>query len=106
MFFFLPFFGQKANGVVQEVSLLSLNEIATYLKTLYYAIVISIAVYGILTLAFQNCQKLFWVQNREKISLILNAVVVFLFIISSQVYAGAFLFIFLAIKALMLIKWQ
>ena len=106
MFFFLPFFGQKENGIVQEVSLLSLNGIAGYLQITYYAIVICIAVYGILTLAFQNCQKMFWVQNKEKISLILNAVAVLLFIISSQVYAGAFLFIFLAIKALMLIKWQ
>ena len=106
MFFFLPFFAQKVNGVIQEVSLLSLNGIATYLKTAYYAIVISIAVYGILMLTFQNSQKLFWVQNREKISLILNAVAVFLFIISSQVYAGAFLFIFLIIRALMLVKWQ
>ena len=106
MFFFLPFFGQKANGVVQEVSLLSLNEITTYLKTAYYAIVISIAVYGILTLSFQNCQKVFWTKNRDKISLILNVAAVLLFIISSQVYAGAFLFIFLVIKALMLIKWQ
>ena len=106
MFFFLPFFGQKANGVIQEVSLLSLNEITTYLKTAYYAIVISIAVYGILTLTFQNCQKVFWLRNKEKISLILNAASVLLFIISSQVYAGAFLFIFLVIKALMLIKWH
>ena len=106
MFFFLPFFGQKANGVIQEVSLLSLNEITTYLKTAYYAIVISIAVYGILTLTFQNCQKVFWTKNRDKISLILNVAAVLLFIISSQVYAGAFLFIFLAIKALMLIKWH
>ena len=106
MFFFLPFFGQKANGVIQEVSLLSLNEITTYLRIVYYAIVISIAVYGILTLAFQNCQKIFWTKNRDKISLILNVAAVLLFIISSQVYAGAFLFIFLVIKALMLIKWQ
>ena len=106
MFFFLPFFGQKANGIVEEVSLLSLNGIAGYLQITYYAIVICIAVYGILTLAFQNCQKMFWVQNKEKISLILNAVAVLLFIISSQVYAGAFLFIFLVIKALMLIKWR
>ena len=106
MFFFLPFFGQKANGVIQEVSLLSLNEITTYLKTAYYAIVISIAVYGILTLTFQNCQKVFWTKNRDEISLILNVAAVLLFIISSQVYAGAFLFIFLVIKALMLIKWQ
>ena len=106
MFFFLPFFGQKANGIVQEVSLLSLNGIATYLKTSYYAIVISIAVYGILTLTFQNYQKTFWVKNRDKISLILNVAAVLLFIISSQPYAGTFLFIFLIIKALMLIKWQ
>ena len=106
MFFFLPFFGQKANGVIQEVSLLSLNEITTYLKTAYYAIVISIAVYGILTLTFQNCQKVFWTKNRDKMSLILNVAAVLLFIISSQVYAGAFLFIFLVIKALMLIKWH
>ena len=106
MFFFLPFFGQKANGVIQEVSLLSLNGIENYLRTVYYVVVICIAVYGLLTLTFQNCQKIFWVQNRDKISLILNAVAVFLFIISSQVYAGAFLFIFLAIKASMLIKWR
>ena len=106
MFFFLPFFGQKANGIVEEVSLLSLNGIATYLQITYYAFVICIAVYGILTLAFQNCQKKFWVQNREKISLILNVFAVLLFIISSQAYAGAFLFVFLIIKALMLIKWQ
>ena len=106
MFFFLPFFGKKANGVIQEVSLLSLNGIAAYLKTAYYAVVIAIIVYGILTLAFQSCQKLFWIQNREKISLILNVFAVLLFIISSQAYAGAFLFVFLIIKALMLIKWQ
>ena len=106
MFFFLPFFGQKVNGVVQGVSLLSLNEIAIYIKTLYYAIVISIAVYGILTLTLQNCQKAFWMKNRDKISLILNVIAVLLFIISSQPYAGVFLFIFLIIKALMLVKWQ
>ena len=106
MFFFLPFFGQRANGIVQEVSLLSLNEITTYLRIAYYTIVISIAVYGVLTLTFQNCQKAFWVKNRDKISIILSVIAVLLFIISSQVYAGVLLFIFLAIKALMLIKWQ
>ena len=105
MFFFLPFFGQKANGIVQEVSLSSLNGIAVYLKTAYYAVVISVAVYGVFTLAFQNCQKVFWIKNRDKISLILNVLSVLLFIISSQPYAGVFLFIFLVIKALMLIKW-
>ena len=106
MFFFLPFFGQKAQETVQGVSLLLLNGIAQYLKIVYNSIVISIIAYGILMLALQNCQKVFWIRNKEKISLILNVAAVLLFIISSQVYAGVFLFIFLAIKALMLVKWQ
>ena len=104
MFLFLPFFGQNVNGIVQEVSLLALKETMFCLRAMYYAIVISIAIYGILTLAFQNCQEVFWVKNRDKISLMLNAASVLLFIISSQVYAGALLFIFLTIKALILIK--
>ena len=106
MLFFLPFFGQKTQETVQGVSLLLLNGIAQYLKIVYNSIVISIIAYGILTLALQNCQKVFWLRNKEKISLVLNAVAVLLFIVSSQPYAGAFLFVFLVIKALMLVKWQ
>ena len=104
MFFFLPFFGQKAGDTVQSVSLLYLDGFENYLRIAYYAIVSSIAVYGIITLTFQNYQKIFWAKNRDKISLMLNAASVLLFIISSQVYAGALLFIFLTIKALILIK--
>ena len=106
MFFFLPFFGQKVNAIVQEVSLLSLTEIAPYLRISYFVVVIGIIVSGILTLALQNCYQTFWVKNKSKISLALNAVGALLFIISSQPYAAAFLFIFLVIKVLMLVKWQ
>ena len=106
MFFFLPFFGQKVNAIIQEVSLLSLTEIALYLRAAYYVVVIGIIASGILTLALQNCHEAFWVKNKSKISLALNALGALLFIISSQPYAAAFLFIFLAIKVLMLIKWQ
>lgn len=104
MFFFLPFFGQKADGVLQEVSLLSLNEIAPYLRTAYFVIVIGIIVLGILTLALQNFCKAFWVRNKSKVSLALNTVGALLFIISSQPYAATLLFVFLAIKVLMVIK--
>ena len=106
MFFFLPFFGQKTNAIIQEVSLVSLTEIAPYLRIAYFVVVTGIIVSGILTLAQQNCHEAFWVKNKGKISLLLNAVGALLFIISSQPYAAAFLFIFLAIKVLMLIKWQ
>ena len=104
VFFFLPLFGQKVNGIIQEVSLLSLTEIASYLRIAYFVVAIGIAVFGILTLALQKCQQLFWVRNKNRISLILNAVGVTLFIISTQPYAAILLFVFLVIKGLMLIK--
>ena len=104
VFFFLPLFGQKVNGIIQEVSLLSLTGIASYLRIAYFVVAIGIAVFGILTLALQKCQQLFWVRNKNRISLILNAVGVTLFIISTQPYAAILLFVFLAIKGLMLIK--
>ena len=105
MFFFLPFFGQTVDGILQEVSLLSLNEIAPYLRTAYFVVVIGIIIGGVLTLALQNCRQTFWVRNKGKVTLVLNTVGALLFIISSQPYAAAFLFIFLVIKVLMLIKW-
>ena len=104
LLFLLPFFGQKANGVIQEVSLLSLTEIQFYLKVLYFAVVIGMTVVGILTLALRNYNSAFWIQNKSKLSLLLNATGVFLFIISQQPYAAVFVFAFLIIKALMLIK--
>lgn len=104
VFFFLPLFGQKVNGIIQEASLLSLTGIASYLRIAYFVVAIGIAVFGILTLALQKCQQLFWVRNKNIISLILNAVGVTLFIISTQPYAAILLFVFLVIKGLMLIK--
>ena len=106
MLLFLPFFGQKAEGAVQSVSLLSLTDIALYTKTGYYIVVVGIIIYGVMILALQNCDKVFWVRNKSKISLIFNIVAVFLFVISQQPYAATFLLIFLTIKALMLIKCQ
>ena len=106
MFFFLPFFGQKADTVIEEVSLLSLTEIAPYLRFLYFAVVIGMIGSGLAMLALQNCQTAFWARNKRMLSLATNAAGVLLFIISSQPYAAAFLFIFLAIKVFMLIKRQ
>ena len=106
MLLFLPFFGQNAAGTVESVSLLSLMEILPYLRIAYYAVIACLVVFGVLTLALQNCQLPFWVRNKWKISLILNTVGTLLFIVSQQPYAAVFLFIFLAIKALLLIKNQ
>ena len=103
---FLPFFGQKADGVIREVSFIALSNIQTYLKTAYIAFVGIMIVLGVMTLALQNCCQRFWTQSKSILSLSLSAVGVCLFIISQQPYAAVFVFAFLIIKALMLIKRQ
>ena len=104
MFFFLPFFGAKTGGVIREVSLLALAGVSSWLRTTYFAVVIGIILCGVLTLALQNCRQAFWDRSKTQISLLINAVGTLLFMISLQPYAAAFLFVFLAIKVLMLIK--
>lgn len=104
MFFFLPFFGQITNGSIQAVSLLSLTEPAPYLKAAYWVIVIGMIGSGILTLALQNCQQTAWARNKSTLSFSISTVGVLLFIMSSQPYAATYLFLFLIIKVLMLVK--
>ena len=104
MFFFLPLFGQQRDSLVQAVSLLSLSGISTYLKVVYFVVTTGLILWGILTLALQNCRKSLWLQHKSGISLLLNGASVLLFIISQQPYAAALLFIFLTIKVLILIK--
>ena len=103
---FLPFFGQKADGVIREVSLLSLRGVQQYLKAAYIAFVSIMVVLGIMTLALQNCRQRLWTQSKSVLSMAVSAVGVCLFIISQQPYAAVFVFVFLIIKALMLIKRQ
>lgn len=105
MFLFLPFFGQSADGVIQEVSLLSLTEIEPYVKIPYLIVVFAMIIWGILILALQNCRSAYWLKSKDRVSLGLSAVGALFFMISRQPYASAFTFVFLAIKALMLIKW-
>jgi transcriptional regulator with XRE-family HTH domain len=103
---FLPCFAQDVNGAVQSVALLSLTNVSLYLRIIYFDFVSSSVLAGILILAFQNCQKRLWVTSKHIISLILSAFGLIIFIISMQPYAASLLFVFLAIKVLMLKKLQ
>lgn len=98
LFLFLPLFRQKTQTGVQAVSPLSLTEIAVYLRFVYVAAVVAIGVMGILTLALQNCRRASWVRCKGLLSQLLTAAGVLLFIVSTQPYAAALLFVFLAIK--------
>lgn len=101
---FLPFFRQQMDDAIQGVSLLRLTEITPYLRTAYFVCVIGMALLGIMILALQGCRNRVWRENKYKGSLLLNGAVLLLFIISLQPYGAAYLFVFLAIKAFLLMK--
>ena len=101
---FLPFFGQKSSGIIQDVSLLALTSVSVYIKVAYLVVVSLLVIFGVLTLALQNCKGVFWNKYKSKISIVLSIIAVFTFIISPQPFAATLLFIFLVIKVLMLIK--
>ena len=104
MLLFLPLFAKKAEGMIQSTSLITLNGVQSYLKTTYLTLVVLMIVIGVLTLALQNRQAKAWVKIKTTISLLLGAIAVLVFIISSQPYAAVFAFSLLAIKAFLLIK--
>ena len=103
---FLPFFAQKTADAVQPVSLMALSGIAPYMRAAYLTAVIGMTVWGVLTLALQNCRHPLWTQNSCRFSLLFHSAATMLFILSPQPYAATLLFLFLAIKGLLLAKKQ
>lgn len=104
MFLLLPLFAERSEEAVKAVSLIALGTVPTYLKILYFAIVFLAVIAGISALALQNFEVSFWMKHRYKISLALGVVSAGVFILTLQPYAALFSFVFLAIKAFMLIK--
>ena len=104
MLLFLPFFGQTWENSVQEVSLLALTAVAPWLKVAFFAVTAAMILWGILTLALQNCHRHFWENRKSQISLLWNWIAAILFVLSRQPYAAVFVFVFLTIKVLMLMK--
>ena len=99
----LPFFGQNVDGAVKSVALLFLD-ISLYLKTAFLVIIALIVLMGIATLALQNINHPLWVKIKPMLSLIFSSAGVVIFVLSRQPYAAVFTFVFLVIKASMLIK--
>lgn len=99
MVLFLPFFGQQNGEMITGVSLFDLSGTGLYLKISYFVLVIAIAVFGVVGLVIRNSFR-----KGNKISLALNCIGTFVFIISTQPYAAAFLFVLLIIKAFLIIK--
>ena len=106
LLFVLPVFGQKAAYGVNAVSLMNFVSYGVYMRNIYIICVISLVVIGAITLLLQSCSKNVWISIKAKISIAINTVAVLIFIGSLQPYASLFLFLMLALKVMMLIKWN
>lgn len=100
LFLFVPIFAQRSGDIVSAASLLNLTSISPYLKITYITLTSIIFLCGVLTLAMQNCAATLWICVKTKLSIILNALTVVVFIISLQPYPAILLLAFLAIKLL------
>lgn len=96
---FLPFFGQKTDGLVLSVPLLALGGLSPLLKAAYLLAVIILPVCGVAALALKDCRQACWLRARYPLSLLISSAGILLFIVSPQPYAAAFLFVLLLVKA-------
>ena len=103
-FFFVPWFGQTVDGVLQEVPLSALTAVAVYMRVAYWGVVMLLVLMGVLTLALQYVHHTVWQRCKTPASLLIGGVGVAVFILGSQPYAAAFLFLFLMIKTFLLLK--
>lgn len=101
---FLPFFSQKIDGVICGTDLLNLTDIQPYLKITFFVTIILSIIIGVMILVLQNCNNKFWLNSKTYLSLINTVIGVVLFIISKQPYAAIFIFVFLIIKSILIIK--
>lgn len=104
MFLFLPFFAEYGNKVINRADLISLTGVEWYTKMAYILITLLIIIFGILTLALQNCHSRVWVKNKSIISLILSVIGVLIFMVSLQPYPAFAVFMLLIIKGVLLLK--
>ena len=100
----LPLFGQQTDGAVRAVSIFALTAVRPYLRALFLAVILGTMTLGICLLALHRWEHPLWVRHRTGCSLVLSIGGVLLFLVSRQPYAAAFSFVFLAIKAWMLLK--
>ena len=100
----LPLFGQQTDDAVRAVSIFALTAVRPYLRALFLAVILGTMALGIALLALHRWEHPLWVRHRTGLSLGLSIGGVLLFLVSRQPYAAAFSFVFLAIKAWMLLK--
>ena len=103
MLLFLPLFADRSAQTVFMSSLLLLEAISPYLRISYLAMIIIMAICGVLLLILPNERANLWAKNKYKISLILGSATVILLILGLHPYAAIFSFVLLGVKSLIIL---
>lgn len=101
---FLPFFVERVNGTIIEVSLINLNQISLYVKIFYYIIILTTILFGLALITFRKCSAILWNKYKSITSIIISTISLLLFVVTLQVNASILAFVFLFIKVLIYIK--
>ena len=104
LFLFLPLFAKRVGDAVSAVSILSRTGVALWIRVALISLIAGSVLWGVLTLALQNCRRPWWLNGKRPVSLVLHTASVLLCILGTHPYAAAFGFVFLAIKVGMLLK--
>ena len=88
------------------MTLPSLATAAPYGKAACIAVVICMMLWGVLMLELKSLEHSLWRRSRYRVSMGISAGMSLLFIACLQQYAALFTFVLLAIKALLLIRWE
>ena len=104
LLFALPLFGQKADGKVLAVSLLSLSGIPSYLQMLYWIAVSCLLLLGMALLVLPFSFQTAVTRKLLVGSMSFHVLALLSFIVSLQPYAAVFLLVLLSIKVILLKK--
>lgn len=103
LLFFLPLFGRQEGDFVRAVSLTGLSGGNPWLKILYMAAVVLMIGVGLCTL-LRRSGAVSSLEKGKNVSLAVNVLAALLFILGRHPYAAVFLFVFLLVKGMMLLK--
>lgn len=104
-FIVLPLFSQKEGEYYLSVSLINYRDTSSWIIALSYTFIVLIAVVGMIELLVQlKDNEKIW-QQINVLSLSLNSLAILFFIASRQLYIASFLFLFIMVKVILLLKF-
>lgn len=103
-FIFLPLYGQKEAEFIRSVSLLVYHDTSPTIRTLYFILLISLFIFGIIELLMRHYNYENGLKKVKIASLPTHGSAVIFFAISLQPYINVMLFLLFIIKIYLLIK--